>query len=134
MMLWSSNKTYTDEDIRRMQQEAVDRVQEFQSRAKETHPFYDFSGTGSVPVIEAPSRIIPDPELPPQAEATAPIIPKTGQNTNAPLHNNPLDPFKGLLEQFNIDSETLMILGLMFLLYNEKADNSLLIALGYLLL
>ena len=36
--------------------------------------------------------------------------------------------------KLGIDTETLLILGLLFLLYNEKADNALLMALAYLLL
>ena len=35
MMRWNSAKTYTEEDMLRMQQEAVDRVREFQQRSRE---------------------------------------------------------------------------------------------------
>lgn len=129
MMLWNSAKSYSDEEIRRMQQEAVQRVQEFQAHSQDLHPFYDFSGTGSTPVIEAPSRVVPEP-VPQEA---APIIPAP-EPAAAPRLADPMEPFRGLLDQFGIDSEVLMILGLLFLLYNEKADNSLLVALAYLLL
>ena len=55
---------------------------------------------------------------------------------NLPMQNqmHPQDPIKGLLDRFSLDSETLLIMGLMFVLYNEKADNTLLAALAYLLL
>ena len=35
MMRWNSAKTYTEEDMLRMQQEAMDRVREFQQRSRE---------------------------------------------------------------------------------------------------
>lgn len=52
----------------------------------------------------------------------------------APHPQPPTDPITGILSKLNLDGETLLILGLMFLLYNEKADHVLLIALAYLLL
>ena len=41
MMRWNSTKTYTEEDMIRMQQEAVNRVHEFQTRAREAAAYYD---------------------------------------------------------------------------------------------
>ena len=40
MMRWNSTKTYTEEDMIRMQQEAVNRVHEFQTRAREAASFW----------------------------------------------------------------------------------------------
>lgn len=104
-----------------MQQEAVSRVHEFQSRAQDVSSFYDMPTIGEappppLPVIEAESHLVPTPDQP-----------------DSRLQQ-PTDPIHGLLEKLNIDSETLLIMGLIFLLYNEKADNVLLIALAYLLL
>lgn len=115
-MRWNSTKTYTEDDMIKMQQEAVNRVHDFQARAQ----MPDFFGYQE-PVIEAQSRVL----VPDEPEITAPPM---------PVHTQPTDPIRGMLEKFNIDSETLLILGLIFLLYNEKADNVLLIALAYLLL
>lgn len=167
MMRWNSTRTYTEEDILRMQQEAVNRVHEFQSRAK-TLPFYDVPESAITPYQEpepeetpynAPEpffqsqpKAIPEPAETAEAEpepqqpaqqpeaqyaTPAPIntAPPTGpgmmgQQTPPP----PTDPITGILSKLNLDGETLLILGLMFLLYNEKADNVLLIALAYLLL
>lgn len=130
MMRWSNTKTYTEDDILRMQQEAVSRVHDFQTRARDPSYYYDtptygeFASPSPPPVIEAQSRVIPTQDDPaPQPAAYAPAAPASVT-----------DPISGLLERLNLDGETLLILGLIFLLYNEKADNILLLALGYLLL
>ena len=133
MMRWNSTKTYPEDDILRMQQEAVNRVHEFQSRAQEAASFYDTPTIGEYhepypvpqPVIEAQSRVLPQ-ENDPEPQQAAPPAP--------PAPPQPTDPIHGLLEKLDLDGETLLILGLIFLLYNEKADNVLLIALAYLLL
>lgn len=128
MMRWNSTKTYTEEDIMRMQQEAVSRVHEMQARAQNM-TYYEYEPKPAIgehydrPVIEAESRIVPvEQSSPPSQEVSA---------ASAPANDN---QSHGLLSNFNLDSESLLILGLIYLLYNEKADNSLLMALGYLLL
>ncbi|MBE6905753.1 hypothetical protein [Marasmitruncus massiliensis] len=128
MMRWNSTKTYTEEDIMRMQQEAVSRVHEMQARAQNM-AYYEYESRPAIgehydqPVIEAESRIVPvDQTSSPPPEVSA---------ASAPTNDN---QSHGLLSNLNLDSESLLILGLIYLLYNEKADNSLLMALGYLLL
>ena len=51
-----------------------------------------------------------------------------------PVYAGQIPAVPGLLDGLNLDSETLLIIGLLFLLYNEHADNVLLLALAYLLL
>ena len=63
----------------------------------------------------------------PPIEAQSEIV-----SNQSPPHAG--DPLHGLLDGLNLDSETLLIIGLLFLLYNEHADNVLLLALAYLLL
>ncbi len=130
MMRWNSTKTYTEEDIIRMQQEAVSRVHEMQERAQNM-TYYEYDSRPAIgehydrPVIEAESRIVPvEQTSPPAQEASA---------ESAPANTND-NQSHGLLDHLNLDSESLLILGLIYLLYNEKADTSLLMALGYLLL
>lgn len=165
-MRWNSTKTYTEDDMLRMQQEAVNRVHEFQTRARQTLPFYDvpesaimpYTGADSAPAFppqtslpfsaqgmsgeqagsfgggEQPmpdaqnqpsnwdggqNALIQPPQTPPQSQSATSVLP---------------DPIKGLLGKLDLDSEVLLIIGLMFLLYNEKADSLLLLALGYLIL
>lgn len=163
-MRWNSTKTYTEDDMLRMQQEAVNRVHEFQTRAQQTLPFYDvpesaitpYMGTDNAPVIP-PQNVLPysasgmHPDLPAGYSGEAQPVPDAqsdlsnlndGQNALIqPSQAQPqsavsmlTDPIKGLLGKIDIDSEVLLIIGLMFLLYNEKADSLLLLALGYLIL
>lgn len=127
MMRWNNTKTYTEEDIMRMQQEAVSRVHEFQLRANQASSYYD------VPTIgEAHEPYDPEAVIEAQSRVVEPPVPV--QETPVQPHHQPTDPISGILEKFNIDSETLLILGLLFVLYNEKADSVLLLALAYLLL
>lgn len=146
MMRWNSTKTYTEEDMLRMQQEAVNRVHEFQARAQVPTFYGEETPIGELPaaapVIEAQSRVVEEPEPPaapppemPQPQVQQPQQPFP-QQQNLPMQTpmRPQDPIKGLLDRFSLDSETLLIMGLMFVLYNEKADNTLLAALAYLLL
>ncbi len=130
MMRWNSAKTYTEEDMLRMQQEAMDRVREFQQRTR--------AATG----LSAPSWLDqgqPEPILQGEPLALTPVSqeepeelqpqtqePSTGAQSSAP-------PLEGLLERLGMDGETVLILGLILLLYNEKADHLLLLALAYLL-
>lgn len=158
MMRWNSTKTYTEDDILRMQQDAVTRVHEFQSRAKSL-PFYDVPDSAITPYrepaaepvyeppMEAQAPPEPEPELVPEpVPVTAePQLPQPGPaaamdqmganhmaNVQPPQQSQ--DPITGILSKLNLDGETLLILGLLFLLYNEKADKTLMMALGYLLL
>lgn len=157
MMRWNSTKTYTEDDILRMQQEAVNRVHDFQTRARSI-PFYDVPDNAITPypgpspwsqeAIPADSggfrreaspssfyEIPPEPMPVLEGEARD-VTPDTPQPVQQAPQSpaKPSDPFSSLLSGLNIDTETMLILGLMFLLYNEKADNFLLMALAYLLL
>lgn len=117
MIRWNSTKTYTEDDIIKMQQEAVNRVHEFQERSRyysamPPHPFGEASPDMEQKNIQ---------KLEQQAAA---------RNNSSSLPSS--DPVSGLLS--NLDGETLLIIGLMYLLYTEKADNMLLLALAYILL
>ena len=131
MMKWNSAKNYTEEDIIRMQKEAENRVRDFQARAKSAASFYDVPPSQMTelpdPVPEKPAQ--PLEEEPEVIEAQSRVIDPVQQT-----QSHPNDPIHGILDKLNIDNDTLLILGLMFLLYNEKADNVLLLALAYLLL
>ncbi len=130
MMRWNSTKTYTEDDIMRMQQEAVQRVHEMQERAQQMG-YYDYEPEPTIgeyhkiPIAEAESKVVDQPP------DTATVSQQQPSNLQA---NNDSKPKGGLLSNLNLDSESLLIMGLMYLLYNEKADYPLLLALGYLLL
>ena len=119
-----------------MQQEAVARAREFQARARQAPTIYDIPPEELLTLPEEPSD---PPEPDPSPSDTA--FRREGAPTDGEPHSlaqqtqhGSADPIGGILDRFNLDSETLLILGLIFLLYNEHADHILLIALGYLLL
>ena len=90
----------------RMQQEAVNRVHEFQTRAREAAAYYD------VPVSDI--RDLPAPVE--SAAISADNTPIEAQSEIVPNQSPPhaSDPLHGLLDGLNLDSETLLIIGLLF--------------------
>ena len=147
MMRWNSTKTYTEEDMIRMQQEAINRVHEFQARSQAaTQQFIDVPPSAMQPVTEEPEPILfdPTPEIsfsqgqamggPAQIteggviEAESHVVPQQP----AQQAQQPTDPISGLIDKLGIDTETLLILGLLFLLYGlyrglERAQMSILL-------
>ncbi|MCD7823976.1 MAG: hypothetical protein LUG86_08210 [Oscillospiraceae bacterium] len=96
-----------ESEFSRMQQEALDRMREMQRRSR---------------TVVNP----PPPEPPPPA-------PPVNQPSRPTLDVNNL--FKNILgDGFKLDSEKALILMMLFVLYKNKADIKLLVALGYLLL
>ncbi|MCD7847869.1 MAG: hypothetical protein LUG49_07605 [Oscillospiraceae bacterium] len=93
-----------DSDFSRMQQEALDRMREMQRRSR--------------------TVVNPPPTPPP-----APPQPAFQPNLNV---NNLFQNILG--DGLKLDSEKALILMMLFVLYKNKADVKLLIALGYLLL
>lgn len=114
MMRWNSTKTYTEEDMIRMQQEAINRVHEFQARSQAaTQQFIDVPPSAMQPVTEEPEPILfdPTPEIsfsqgqamggPAQVteggviEAESHVVPQQpAQQTQQPT-----DPISGLIDQ-----------------------------------
>lgn len=100
---------YSGAEVLSMQQDAIRRVQEMQRRAN---------------AHLTPSAAPPE-EPPAQPPADPPKKPE-----EAP----PTKTIGGLLEQFGVDPEQALLLVLLLLLAQEKADSKLLLALAYLLL
>ena len=93
-------------DFNRMQEEALARLREMQKRSR--------TAVNTPP----PS---PPPSPPPQPHRQG-----GGQVAQSPP--------KSLFSDFKIDSERALILLMLFVLYKNKADIKLLLALGYLLM
>ncbi len=100
---------YSDESIQDMQQDALNRLREMQRRSKT--------------VIE------PQPDPVPESIASEAIAP---MRQSMPQQNQQTDIFSGLLG--NIGQDKLLLLLILYLLYKNKADMKLLLAIGYLLL
>lgn len=117
-----------DQEMQRMQQDAIRRVREMQSRAQQTlnHP-----PETPVPHRETSARNqAHPPEVAPAAPSAAPEMPTLPAEL-APKQENPItDLFNGLLA----DSERTLILVLILLLISEKADTYLIFALMYLVI
>lgn len=132
-----------------MQQEAIRRVRQMQQRARRTledagmhieppsaqlaepepgNPVHETGTVDSGPeAASAPVGFFPNPapswrEPPPKPDPPEPVNPPHHQGIPKPIFN------------FSIDNEQLIILGLLFLLYQDKADNLLMLALVYILL
>lgn len=107
-----------DNEMRRMQQEAIHRVNEMQARAKQK-----LQGSGN-----APSRS-PDGNVPPPSPPEVPDRVPEERPAAAP-ETNLQDLFDALME----DRERTMILVLILLLFTEQADTAVIFALLYTVL
>ncbi len=118
-MKWQSmGGRYSSEELASMQKDAMERVREMQRRADETLRRSNAglsSFTAEIPTLPAPA-----PSVPPPPEAPKPIVP-TGKLGN-------------VLSAAGIDQDRMIILALLLILYNDGADNLLLLALLYLFL
>lgn len=156
------NIPQTEEDFLAMQQEAIQRVRQMQRRARRTledagmhiEPPASEPAAEALPqtnAVDAPTR--PEPpfragteavpggfygsppqtvrEPPPQPDPPMPERPvaRAVPPGPAPFPNLPKTIFN-----LSIDNEQLIILGLLLLLYQDKADSLLILALVYILL
>ena len=104
-----------DRNFNQMQEEALKRLREMQSRSR-----------------TAVNR--PQPPPPPQHDHPH-HNPEPHRENRSPAQNAPpQDIIKSLLGDVKIDSEKALILLMLFVLYKNKADMKLLLALGYLLI
>lgn len=109
---------YTGEDMDKMQQEAVRRMQEMQIRGK---------GRNSPTVPEKKENAVP-----PVSSAPEETEPK--ELKAPPPHNDIPKKDNGFLDMLFQDKEKSLILLLILILSSEKNDTGLLFALAYLLI
>lgn len=118
-MKWQSmGGRYSSEELASMQKDAMERVREMQRRADETLRRSN-AGLSSF-TAEIPTPSAPAPPAPPSPESPKPIVP-AGKLGN-------------VLSAVGIDQDRMIILALLLILYNDGADNLLLLALLYLFL
>ena len=117
MPAFISNSGYSASQISAMQQDAIERVREMQRRAREK--LESSNQIASAPVRQQPVQ---------QAayRQSSPAVPA------APA--SPAQPFQGFLEKLGLDGEAALILILLFVLINEGADQTLILALVYILM
>lgn len=127
----------TDNEMQRMQQEAVRRAQEMQRRAAAYHRqpsarvrAQEVQQYSEQPSVKMPVQDIKHSEQP-CAEATVQMqeVPEKPDDGHERHRTS-----GGIFETLFKDKEKTLILGILLLLMDEKTDNSLLMALVYLLL
>ena len=118
----------TENELRRMQDEALRRTREMQKRADEARLRAQAQRPAAAEAAQPPTE-------PPPAPAPA-KLPQERAAVNADTRAAPREAqgSGGALEFLFRDKEKTLILGLLLLLMDEKTDNSLLLALMYLLL
>ena len=117
-------KFYSEADMLRMQRDAEERVREMQERTRrraQQENESDRPDWDSTPRQQAQPS--PPPEQSPQQ--TAPQDGATASGTTI---------LEDLVGAFGADQDTLLIIGLILILINQKADATLILALAYLLL
>lgn len=119
-MKWQSmNGRYSGEELASMQKDAMERVREMQRRADETlrRSNADFAPPPprAEPKQDPPP---PPPDLPQESPAPVSTVGKLGN----------------ILSMAGIDQDRIIILALLLILYNDGADQLLLLALLYLFL
>lgn len=108
-------------DFNKMQEEALLRLREMQNRSRTA--------------VNRPRENAPSPKTPHQEQTRRqepqpkPQPTRTQQNKQ----QNP-DPLKAIFGDMKIDSEKALILLTLYILYKNKSDPKLLLALGYLLI
>lgn len=130
----TSPANYTESEIITMQQDAVKRVNEMRQQAMR-HINVSEEDTN---VIEPINTI----ELPQNqqnlSQVEENIIKEELTQPIEPINDNIMQPtinsLTGIFDKLDLDSEKIILIGLMLLLMNEGSDNTLLMALGYILL
>ena len=109
---------YTNEEILAMQKDAIRRVNEMRRMSEEKL-------RQTAPPEQQPS--------PPSSSPKTDEKPAPAQEAPASTEH-PSGGLTAILQSFGGDSETMLLLALLFLLIKEEADTSLILALVYILL
>lgn len=149
MAMTMGKREYSEAEMMRMQRDAEDRVREMQARARAT---VESDGTNAPPRnrnwnsntgrrrqngarpqadprfstwkgAEPSAQAEPEPETPHKQEREAP-----------PESGNPTTIIEDIMKALNLDEDYLLIIGLLLILVNQRADTTLILALAYLLI
>lgn len=124
----ADNYTY---DFQRLQQDAIRRAREMQARAQAGAPLPNSNPPrpqASPPAFSAPAAPV---SAPPRSSVPEP---SAGQRHEHEPSFGPLSPVKDIFDSLMSDSERTLILVLILLLSEEKADMGLIFALMYLVI
>lgn len=130
---------YSSEDILRMQQDAARRVREMQARSR-------FAVEHSAPhAFEEPNereKAETQPKQPQEAvRKSGENVHRNTESSNAPKPHAqqsflpfPVGKKGGILEVLHTNSDTVLLMALLFVLYTEQADELLMLAVLYIML
>lgn len=138
----------SEEDFLRMQQEAVLRVREMQQRARRTLedagiPMEQPPAEPPLPAQDSPAEQASSAEQPPAGSGSAPLHEAAAQGraphaSRGGLAGLPLALGAGKLPlpllNLSLDTEQILILIMIFMIYQDHGDKWLMLALGYILL
>lgn len=140
---------YSDAEIMRMQRDAEARVREMQSRARQTveqNPIgpplnrqnRNWSTNPNMQRRNRPQYRQQQPPPPPRREAEQPRNdPKPDPPPPAPPCEETKKPttiVEDIMSALGLDEDYILIIGLLLILINQRADTTLILALAYLLI
>lgn len=114
---------YTYNELMKMQNDAIKRVEDMQKKARCTAGLDSSEKKAETPV-EKPKHI-PMPQNYLKTNKEAAPQPESGNGLN--------DNIKNIIKDINVDSDTALLLSLLLLLTEENADETLIMALLYIL-
>lgn len=130
-------RNYTYAELRAMQQDAIERVMEMQRRANERLGRAPHSGGQSRASSQNNTE---NPFTPPRRQASS----QNRNGTAPPRSMRPSAPqgesffssgaFEGIAKRLGLESDQLLLIGLLLLLLNEGADAELILGIFYLLI
>ena len=151
-MKWEPTKQYTPQQLQAMQQDALERVRQMQRRSEQVvrrspraPSFFVQEGVSAAHSSQPPQQNVSTASSHPQNSSHS-----SQQNTGWSRHTQQLpspqnhsspppaatssNPLEAVMDALGLDQERLLILGLLLVLATDGADQTLLLALLYLLL
>ena len=117
---------YTYHELMKMQNDAIRRVEDMQKKARQTAGLNKEEKEKKEIPVEEPRRV------PMPSDYLNNLKQRNNQNNRA-QQSNPFENIKNLFGDINISSDTALLLSLVLLLTEEKADETLIMALLYML-
>lgn len=156
MAMKMGTREYTDAEMLRMQRDAEERVREMQARARATVESDNTNGNvnprnrnwNSNPGRRRQNsnnnngnntRHRQDPDFTPPIPPVEPEVPPE-PSAQEPVHEAPAEAGKpttiieDVMGALGLDEDYLLIIGLLLILLNQRADTTLILALAYLLI
>lgn len=137
---------YSSDDILKMQQDAAKRVREMQARSRFTVDHMPPLVTKEPPA-KAAKPDIPVPKTKENQKETAENTNQRAENRGNHLNHSPIPGVSqllggfplsgnklGLLEMLHTDSDGILLMAILFVLYTEKADELLMLAIIYIMM